>query len=69
MRLFHWRDEGEAIRPGLNIYPLASPYNLGGYLVIGALRIYLRWSKKRKRLHRAVSWVPAQRRGLPRSAW
>lgn len=69
MPLFHWRDEGEPVRQGLNLYPLQSQHHVGGYLVIGALRLYARWSKIFRRLHLSASWVEGEKRRLPRSQW
>ena len=67
--MFHWRDEGEPVRQGLNVYPLRSPYHLGGYLQIWRLRLYLRWSKVSKRLFRRVEWCKPETVRLPRNQW
>lgn len=64
---FHWRDEGEQIRPGLNLYPPHSPHHLGGYLQIGRLRFYVRWAKLCGRLHYNIRWLPRDEVSLPLS--
>lgn len=66
---FHWRDEAEPIRQGFNVYPLRSPYHLGGYLRIGSFWLYLRWSKKSRRLFRAMGWAPTTEIHPPLRGW
>lgn len=66
---FRWRDEAEPIGQGLNIYPLSSPYHFGGYLVIGRLRLYARYSKTKRRWFRRVAWVKPGNLTLPANHW
>lgn len=46
---FHWRDEGDEIVPGLNIYRPSDAYSKGGILRLGAYRLSVRWSTPRQR--------------------
>ena len=50
MKLINWREEGEAYRPGLNLYPPGCRHSLGGGLRVAGLVLYVRWSKLRRRL-------------------
>jgi hypothetical protein len=47
--MIYVRDEGGVVRQGFNFYPLKSSHT-GFQLMLGKLRIELRWSKRAKRM-------------------
>lgn len=52
------RREGEAVRQGLNVYPLSDRYSAGFILRLGRLNWRMRWSKVKNRLH-VGGWISA----------
>jgi hypothetical protein len=47
----HWRQEGELVRQGLNIYPPKDTGSIGGILRIGNRMLSVRYSKITKQWH------------------
>lgn len=46
MAIIHWRDEGMALKPGINLYTLRSKSSFGFIADLDRHYFYLRYSKK-----------------------
>lgn len=62
MAYFHWRDEVEPIKPGLNLYPFSCKHSIGFILNLDRVYCRLRYSKNTKK------WFWQYERRAPR-AW
>ena len=54
--MIYIREEGELIRQGFNFYPRRDKGSAGCQMLLGPLRVEVRWSKRRKRL-RLGAWL------------